>query len=412
MHHNKLVQVVALFIVVFAASSMLAVLAQQVTVPIPTEEARLHSVLVYFSYFWNFFFSVVVLFLFASTGLSAKLRDFIEKRTSKKWLQCILYLIAFILLLHVAFIPQSYVVGFFMPHYFKLSDQSFMTWFVDYIKAALIGADAFVETYALLFLLIRKVPKQWPVLICLYYIVLIGVNLFAYPSVFAPLFNTYRPMQDCALRTKIETLAEKAKLDRNVPIVIQNASKQTNSANARVEGFGPSMRIVVWDTTLKSMPDDEIIGILAHEMGHYRLHHIYWDFLFTVLISVTFVPINMLYARRMVKMLPAKWNIRDLGDWAITPVLILVTTIFSFVFLPISNSFSRLNEHQADEFALNITGNGPTYAKAMIDLGSLGLSDPNVHPFIEFWFFTHPSISKRVEEANRYTREHQPPSAN
>jgi Zn-dependent protease with chaperone function len=166
------------------------------------------------------------------------------------------------------------------------------------------------------------------------------------------------------------------------------------------------MRIVVWDNTLEKMPEDETIAILAHEMGHYQLHHVYWNFLFTVLVSIAIVPVNMIFARRLVKRLPATWGIRDLGDWAVTPVILLVSTVFFFVEGPISNSYSRLIEHQADEFALRTTGNGPAYARAMIDLGSMGLSDPNVNPFIEFWFFSHPSISKRVQEANQYTKEH------
>ena len=295
---------------------------------------------------------------------------------------------------------------FVVPHYFKLSDQSFVSWISDYTKSLFLSIEGFIEGYALLFLLIRKYERRWPIFICAYQISLVAFNLFLYPTYVAPLYNRYTAMPECVLRDKIERLAQKAQFSLDIPIMVQDASKQTKTINARVEGFGPSTRIVIWDNAINNLPEDETVAILAHEMGHYRLHHIYWNFLLTVLTSVAIVPINMIFAKRFAQMLPPKWGIRDLGDWAITPAFILVSSLFSFISTPVDNFYSRSIENQADLYALKITNNGPAFANAMIHMGGIGLDDPNVNPFVEFWLFDHPSIGKRVELANQYTLEH------
>jgi STE24 endopeptidase len=389
----------------FYMSALIPCFAAEVSVPPPSEQAKLYSMLGYVTYFWNFFFSASILYAFVSLGFSAKLRDFIEQKTQKKWLQCILFLLSLTICLHVLFLPQALILGFLVPHHFNISDQTFQSWLVDYVKSSLLGMDSFVEGFAIFFLLVRKFKKTWPIFLCIFQISMYAFTLFAYPVLIAKEFNTYKPMPECSLRQKIELLAEKANFKIGIPIVIVDASKQTKTINAQVDGFGPSMRIVVWDNALKQMPEDEIVAVLAHEMGHYRLNHIYWEFFLYALCCLASVPINILFARKFVEILPAKWGIRELGDWAITPVIILFTLAVSVVSDPIENSLSRYREEEADTYALKMTGNGPVFAQAMIHLGSAGLSDPNVHPFIEFWLFDHPSITKRVERANRFGQE-------
>ena len=381
-------------------------LAQEVSVPAPSEDAKLHTLIGYASYFWNVFSSIIVLLTLLHFGVSAKLRDFFERAIKKTWLQCVLYLLALTVCLHIAFLPQHYIINYVVPHYFKLSNQTFIGWFSDYGKHALLGMDGFVESFGVLFLVMRKLPKKWPILFCLYHISMVALNLFIHPTFVAPWFNHYTPMPQSVLRTKIEDLAHRSHFSLDIPVLIQDASQQTKTLNARVEGFGPSTRIVIWDNTMKSLPEDEIIAILAHEMGHYRLHHVYWEFALTALFSIVLVPINLIYADRFAKMLPPRWGIRDLRDWAITPALILVILVFHFVARPIENTASRFIENQADEYALQITGNGPAFARAMIALAANGLYDPNVNPFLEFWLFDHPAIGERVALANEYTRSH------
>jgi hypothetical protein len=86
----------------------------------------------------------------------------------------------------------------------------------------------------------------------------------------------------------------------------------------------------------------KIQQLLAHQMEQNRLHSVYWEVFSQSAIGVSLVPINMLYARRIAKKLPAKWGVRDLGDWAVTPILVLAMTIFSFLLMPINNSLSRI----------------------------------------------------------------------
>ena len=125
---------------------------------------------------------------------------------------------------------------------------------------------------------------------------LIGIGTFISPILLEPVLNDFTVMQDGALKTRIKELAGKAGAP-DAPIYVADKSKQTNKLNAYVSGLGGSTHVVIWDTTLKNLPDDQILSIVGHELGHYYLHHVYMDFFISVGINILLVPFNMYLLR-------------------------------------------------------------------------------------------------------------------
>jgi len=201
------------------------------------------------------------------------------------------------------------------------------------------------------------------------------------------------------LRTQIEALAVKAGIP-NAPIYVVDKSKQTHETNAYVTGIGSSARIVLWDTILPPrMPADQLRAIVAHEMGHYVLRHLYWGFLLTMLGLLFALPAAQKFAEWLLTRFGPRWGISSLTDYAAVPALLLTVSLFSFVSAPLTNGVSREVEHQADAYGLQITGNGPAMARAFVTISEQNLSNPNPPPLIKFWLFTHPPLQERIDFA-------------
>jgi len=177
--------------------------------------------------------------------------------------------------------------------------------------------------YGIFFGLVRKFPNQWPILLWLTMVPLIAFTTFAEPLFVDPLFNKFTAMQEGSLKTKILELADKAKIP-NAVILVADKSKQTNKLNAYVTGIGDSSRIVLWDSTIATLPEDQTLAVVGHEIGHYVMGHGLLDFLLVCAFTLLSVPINYLFARRFVKALPANWKVTGLDDCAVAPVLLAV----------------------------------------------------------------------------------------
>jgi Zn-dependent protease with chaperone function len=180
-----------------------------------------------------------------------------------------------------------------------------------------------------------------------------------------------------------------------------------------VSGFGPTKRIVVWDTTAGRVPNDEVMFVFGHETGHYVLHHIQKGLAASaVFLFFVFWGCGRL-AERLVRRYGERWDIRgDEKTWPLATrtgfvVLIFVLSIVGFELAPINNGFSRYIEHQADVYGQEaIHGLVPDPQKTAVAgfnaLGAAWLEDPDPNPFVEFWLYNHPSVKNRANFAAHY----------
>ena len=372
--------------------------AADVQPPIVTPEMKRYSEIGYALYFLGTAYSLGALWAVLATGLSARLRAWVQPLRFS-----LLRLLGYYTLLTLALVlihaPLTVYRSYWLPHEYGLSSQSVGGWLGDLGKGIGVNILTTVPVLWVLFWLIRRSPRRWAVWFWAALIPLIAFGIFAAPLLIDPLFNKFTPLPPGPLRTQIEALAQKAGIP-NAPIYVVDKSRQTHETNAYVTGIGSSARIVLWDTILPPrMPADQLRAIVAHEMGHYVLKHLYWGFLLTVLGLLAALPLAQKFAQWLARRYGPRWKIDGLADHAATPVLLLTVSLFSFFLAPVTNAVSREVEHQADSYGLHLTGNGPAMARAFVSISEQNLSDPNPPPFIKFWLFTHPSLQERINFA-------------
>jgi STE24 endopeptidase len=288
--------------------------------------------------------------------------------------------------------------------------QGFASWMGDWGKGLALFVISGMLLVWIFYWVVRRSPRRWWFY---FWAVTVPITLFLMfiePFVVEPLFYKFTPLDAMrpALVTQIEEMLHHAGLQ--IPrrrILEMDASSKTNTLNAYVSGLGASKRVVVWDTTLKKMTNDETLLVLGHETGHYVLHHIMKEFVLIELVALAFIAMGFIGVKKLIGRYGARTGLEGEGDLASLPVMLLVLTLLTFLSSPLVNSISRHYEHQADQFALEVTygvvpNPNAAEAQAFQILGEQDLSDPDPSPFIVFWLYSHPPLAKRIEFALSY----------
>jgi STE24 endopeptidase len=238
--------------------------------------------------------------------------------------------------------------------------------------------------------------------------VLFGV--FVSPILVDPLFNKFEPLQQSnpALVQQLEKVVARSGVslppDR---MFYMRASQKVTSLNAYVTGFGPSKRLVLWDTTIAQSTPDELSAVFGHELGHYALHHVALGVAFAGVLLLAGFYFGQKASLWLLRRYGARWRIPSQNDWAFLVVLVLVLNTLSFLSEPIDNAFSRSLEHAADVYGQEaihgiVADPQATTQRGFQRLGEASLDDPNPHPLAEFWTFSHPSTTERAAFAAAY----------
>jgi len=388
---------------VFSPVELAAMHQYGVTPPVVTPRMLEYARLRYVFLFTGLIYTWVSLFLVLQTGLAAKMRQWCESITSRlkpagTLLRIPMYLAMLVFVLAVLRLPYSWYVSFHNEHAFNLTHQSFISWLGDFVKDELVYAVELAVGWGVAFFAYLKFPRRWPLALWALMTPLIAFVIFVYPLIVDPLFNKYEPMPPSPLHTSIEKLAAESGIP-NAPVFVVDKSRQTDKLNAEVTGLGSSARVVVWDTTLNKLPEDQVLAIIGHELGHYALGHVLIGFALSVVALLVGLMVLGLAFEPLVKRLPRRWGVQSPADLAVVPALMLLFSVLGFFGEPIDNGISRLIEHQADAFGLQITGNRAAMARTFVSLARENLSDPDPPAFIQFWFFSHPSLRERIDFA-------------
>jgi Zn-dependent protease with chaperone function len=361
--------------------------------------------LYFLSVFWNL---AIILFLLRS-GFFAGLRDFAESRSRKHALQAAIFVPALFALLAILHLPiRAY--WHHLSLYYQQSIEPWAPWLWDWTMAQLLEIGLALLVVTVLFALIRSKPRSWWLFAWLGAIPLsLFLGLIA-PWYVDPLFNKFSPLQEKypQLVESIVTLTYAA--GHPVPrsqMFLMEASAKTNAINAYVAGLGPSKRIVIWDTSIRKTKPEELLFIVGHEMGHYVLGHVMKGF--TYFLALLFVALFLAY--RLLQWTIARWGttwgIRGQSDWAALGALLLLLNIMIFFGEPIGNAISRLEEHAADAYGLQliqglIPDANEVAAHSFQVLGEEDLDDPNPPKFIVLWLYSHPPLNDRLKFARNF----------
>jgi STE24 endopeptidase len=333
------------------------------------------------------------------TGWSADFRDITFRISggSNYILALFLYVLLLSVISRLISLPLDYY-GFRLEHRYKLSNQKLGGWIGDEAKSYLLGLALSTLVTQLLYFLIRDFQTYWWILAWALFLGLFVALAQLAPILLFPIFYRFRTLENDALRDRLTRLSERA--GAKVRGVYEwKLSEKSKKANAALMGLGRTRRIVLADTLLENYTDDEIEAVLAHELGHHVHNHILKSIIVQAVISFVGFWVVKTALRR-----PYPEWFSSQADFANLPLIMLVATVMSLLLLPILNTYSRFNERQADQYAWKTIPSIQPFLTAMNKLAAQNLAERVPARWVEVLFHSHPSISRRIEAAEHWSR--------
>ena len=266
-------------------------------------------------------------------------------------------------------------------------------WLTDLVKSQLIGALLMSLLLTVVFALIQWSRLHWWLWVWGFMALFTLFMMFISPYVIEPLFNKFEPVTEAGLEDEIREMMEKAGLQ--VGSVMQmDASKRSGHSNAYFTGIGRVKRIVLYDTLIKQMNHKEIVAVLGHEIGHWRLGHIWKRLLLAE--AVAFACSWGAYHALNWAGLPGLLGYAEISLAARMVILGFVASLLMFPLSPFSAWLSRRQEYEADRFARDVTGDPESLATALVKMSAENLSNLHPHPFYAAFYYSHPPVVERV----------------
>lgn len=341
---------------------------------------------------WSSLFSLVVILLFFFFEGFVWVDNWVRSYTDNSILISLAFIGVLLLANDLISTPFSYYHTFVIEEKFGFNKSTKKTFWLDKIKSLLL---MLVIGGGLLFLILWFYEKTgenfWLYTWGLVSLFSIFINMF-YSTLIVPLFNKQSPLEDGELKNEIEGFAQKVGFKLHNIFVI-DGSKRSTKANAYFAGFGPKKRIVLYDTLIKDLEKEEIVGVLAHEIGHYKKKHTIYNLLLSILSTgITLFILSLfidspLLAEALSVSIPS-FHIGIIAFGILYSPISEITGLFM-------NLLSRKFEYQADKFAKDQYDAKPLIA-ALKKLSKNSLSNLTPHPVYVFMHYSHPSLLQRI----------------
>ena len=341
--------------------------------------------------------STTLTIIFIFSGVYGKVSDYSLYYFDNPFLQSAGFFLFFLLISTIIGLPISYYSVFIIEEKYGFNKSTLSTFIKDKIKGLIISLliGGFI-LYISIQLYNFFEANFWLWLWVFLSAIIIFTNMF-YTTLIVPIFNKLSPLEEGSLKNKIEKYSKKIgySLDK---IFVIDGSKRSSKANAFFSGLGPKKTIALFDTLIDKHEEDELVAVLAHEVGHYKKNHIKQG----LLLSISQVGI-ICYILQLCLNEP---NL-SLALGGLESSFHLSLIAFSFLFSPLSiiigigmNIFSRKNEYEADKYAKE-TYNGESLKNALKKLSSDSLTNLYPHPLYVFVHYSHPPLLKRLEALDR-----------
>ena len=301
----------------------------------------------------------------------------------------LLFIFGYLVINFIVTLPFDIYKTFKLDKSFHFSKTTPKLYLIDTLKSMLLTVVIGGIVFSLIIYVIENFSNWWIWTFIILFGFIVVTNML-YPTVIAPLFNKFKPIEDEELKSDIERIMKSVGLDSDGIFSI-DASKRDSRLNAYFGGLGKSKRVVLFDTLLEKLNKDEIIAILGHELGHYSHKDIFKNiatigiFLFVVLAIIGNLPTELFTQMGVVATSGAK-----------VALIMLLMPIFSFVYMPIMGLISRHNEYEADKFGAKIGGKNYLIS-ALLKLVNENKAFPKSHPTYIFFYYTHPPVIERLK---------------
>ncbi len=335
----------------------------------------------------------LMLLIFLFGGLLPVYDRWIQGTSDAFILAGLLFFFGLQLVKGLADIPFSLYRTFRIENRYGFNTMTLRLWLSDLVKGTLIGALLLGALLAGALWLIEHSPGWWWLWVWGFFALFTLLLMYISPYVIEPLFFKFEPVTEPGLEGEVRDLVERAGLQ--VSRVFQvDASKRSRHSNAYFSGIGKVKRIVLFDTLLEQMNHQEILAVLAHEVGHWKKRHLLKRLLVTQLLALA----GLYLAWRLIAWggLPDVIGLEQGSLYAQMVILSFLATIVSFPLTPFSSWLSRRDEWQADRFAADLTGRPQALASGLIKLSSENLANLHPHPLYAAFHYSHPPVVERV----------------
>ena len=355
----------------------------------------------------DFAVGLVFLIVLLGTRWSDWLRDLAYHWGAQNYsLSLFLYLVLLLGISKVLGIGMDYY-SFRLEHRFKLSTQRFGAWLWDEVKGFLVGLVLGSIVVELLYLTIRQWPQYWWMLAWALFMGLFVLLAQLAPVVLFPIFYKFEPLENEELRRRLVMLSEHSGT-RVRGVYRWKLSEKSKKANAALTGLGNTRRIILADTLLDNYTPEEIEAVLAHELGH----HVHKHILKSILVQAGITLFGFWAANWTLHYAVDHHMFEELSDFANLPLLALVSVVLSFLLMPALNAYSRFNERQADRYAFETTASVEPFISSMNKLAEQNLAERTPSKWVEWFFHSHPSNSRRLAAAEQWGQSNAHPQHN
>lgn len=298
-------------------------------------------------------------------------------------------------------LPLALYRQFVIEEKFGFNRMTFKLFFADLLKQTTLGALLGAPLILAVLWLMNAMGERWWLYVWLLLCTFNLLLLFVYPTWIAPLFNRFTPLEDAPLRVRIEALLERCGFASG-GLFVMDGSKRSSHGNAYFTGFGKTKRIVFFDTLLTRLQADEVEAVLAHELGHFKHHHVVKRIVLSFAVSLVFLVL-------LGQLIDAPWFYRGLGVTLDTGVaktalalilFFLVTPVFTFLLTPIASLLSRKHEFEADRYAA-ANASASALVQALVKLYADNAATLTPDPLHSLFYDSHPPAALRIKHLGK-----------
>ncbi|MFA7350981.1 MAG: M48 family metallopeptidase [Methylotenera sp.] len=296
-------------------------------------------------------------------------------------------------------LPFEYYKTFVVDEQFGFNKMTRAMFFSDLVKQSLVGIALGAPILFAALWLMQSAGQYWWLYLWLVWSVFNLVMLAVYPTFIAPLFNKFSPLQDEALKLRIEALLTKCGF-KSQGLFVMDGSSRSSHGNAYFTGFGSSKRVVFFDTLLDRLNADEIEAVLAHELGHFKHHHVIKRI--ALLFFVSFLGLALLGWLINQPWFYTGLGVTEASNYMALILFLMVSPVFMFLLRPIMASYSRKNEFEADNYAAKHADANQLVA-ALVKLYRDNASTLTPDPLHSAFYDSHPPASIRISKLTAHT---------
>ena len=345
-------------------------------------------------------FSSILLLVIILTGTFGHIDSFINGFGLNHYVEGVVYIFTLSLLFYLIGLPFSIYSQFKIEEKFGFNKMTIGLYIKDQIKNLILSALIISILLFGLFWFMDKTGTFWWIIASVGFIIFQLALSIIYPLLIAPLFNKFAPLQEDDLKDLLKSLAEKLKF-RTAGIFVMDGSRRSGHSNAYFTGVGKAKRIVLYDTLVSILSKNQIAAVLAHEIGHYKKHHLIKGLILSFFVTILgFYVVNV-----FLNYLPLfeAFGFSRVSYHGIFIILSFAAGPFTFFLTPIFTMWSRKHEYEADAFAAENTEFGEDLKEGLIIMSKENLSNLTPHPLYSFYHYSHPTVGERIKAIDKLT---------